>query len=173
MGSEGSFGDVTAQIIRTLYMDGHMVGSRVVQVAILGSRKWGKNEVGWERVARRADLEQSYVLAESTNTDRQRLAISFVICSCFHCDFFRFLFPFPFQFCSHVHFLSLGVGVIERTCWAISFVIWSHSPLSLFWRRRLTLNFAQDKATHSLGVGDKFHYLLPSSGENLNFKFQS
>ena len=94
MGSEGSFGDVTAQIIRTLYMDGHMVlvGSRVVQVEILGSRKWGKNEVGWERVARRADLEQSYVLAESTNTDRQRLAISFVICSCFHCDFFQFSF---------------------------------------------------------------------------------
>ena len=94
MGSEGSFGDVTAQIIRTLYMDGHMVGSRVVQVAILGSRKWGKNEVGWERVARRADLEQSYVLAESTNTDRQRLAISFVICCCFHSDHFSFLFPF-------------------------------------------------------------------------------
>ena len=72
-----------AQMIKTLYMDGHMVGYGVVQVvlfdqnmAILGLRKWGKNEVGWERIARRADLEQSYVLAESTNTDRQRLAIS-------------------------------------------------------------------------------------------------
>ena len=103
IGSEGSSGPLyeAAQMIKTSYMDGHMVGYRVVQVvpfdqnmAILGLRKLGKNEVGWERVARRADLEQSYVLAESTNTDRQRLAISFVICCCFHCHFFSLLFPF-------------------------------------------------------------------------------
>ena len=165
-------------MIKTSYMDGHMVGYRVVQVvlfdqnmAILGLRKLGKNEVGWERVARRADLEQSYVLAESTNTDRQRLAISFVICCCFHSDFFSYLFPFS---------ILLPCPLSFFRCWYDRQSLLSNKfchlePLTTFTflRRRLTPYFAQDKATHSLGVGDKFHYLLPSSGENLNFKFQS